>query len=512
MPGRSWAAAARAAAAVLMLTVPLACAVVSVRIAPPARIEVAGQQVTVQPVLGQDRSQLFDGALVTPEHAEIAGTQVGVDVDANWNRIVPSDKRTRRYLVNLWENPVPAADLIQQAARRQMLVWGVGGFLVGALAVAGVLGMLLWRRRALARYPPEIAELVAAHNRRLRRTLLVVGALTAVALDVLAVRIYLDRDHRSVVADSAFDGTALEGAEVHGLLADALPFLSVLGSRSAFYDDVSDHLEAAIQDDPALRSGDGEVTFVLAEDFEDVNGMARQVGYAAGLVDADFVALSGDLTFAGKAVETYLLDTVDFYADGRPVLLAPGLHDTDTIVEAAEARGWRVADGETRTVAGLRILAVPDPRISAVGDFGAGTVLRDPDVAVGTVVEATTRRACADEPDFVLLHDHLFGREIAAAGCQRIAVLDGRSYQFIGPQPVVSTTGITTEFTSGSAGGHVDTSPHPGVIEHPARFAVLYVERATGVTDYAVVTVRPDASVTITPRTSITQPYDPDGP
>ena len=63
-----------------------------------------------------------------------------------------------------------------------------------------------------------------------------------------------------------------------------------------------------------MRRSDDEVVLVLAEDFEDVNGMARQVGVAADLVDASFLALTGDLTFAGLAVETYIIDTVDYYS------------------------------------------------------------------------------------------------------------------------------------------------------------------------------------------------------
>jgi hypothetical protein len=247
---------------------------------------------------------------------------------------------------------------------------------------------------------------------------------------------------------------------------------------------------------------------VLAEDFEDVNGMARQVGFAADLVDADFIALTGDLTFAGKPIETYLLDTIDYYSGKRPVYLAPGLHDTTAVTDAAAARGWHVADGTTQTVAGLRLLLAADPRVSTVGDFGSGTVPRDPDVDLDTFVADTARASCDDTTDFVLLHDHLLGRQIAEIGCQQVAVLDGRSYDFDGPQRVATADGgVTTEFTSGSSGGHTDTAPDPGVIEHPARFAVFYVDPENlASTSYAVVTVQPDASVTVTSRLPLGRP------
>jgi hypothetical protein len=250
------------------------------------------------------------------------------------------------------------------------------------------------------------------------------------------------------------------------------------------------------------------MTFVVAEDFEDVNGMARQVGLAAKLLDADFIALSGDLTFAGKPIESYLIDTVDYYSDQRPVYFAPGLHDTEAIVQAAAARGWHVADGRTQTIGGLTLLTAPDPRVSLVGDFGVGDILRNPDVDLDTFLADTTSEACATRPDFVLLHDHVLGRQIAESGCQRAAVLDGRSYELVGSQRVPTKAGgHSWELTNGSAGGHVSTEPDPGDLQHPARFMVLTWSPGNHRGGYAVVTVLPSSEVTVSPRLGLHQPY-----
>jgi hypothetical protein len=498
---------ARGAVVLLLVTVPFATALVAIGHAPPAHVEIAGQQVSVRPVLGQDTSRLLNGALIRPQHEQLAGKEVGVDVDADWNQVVPSDKVTRGYLVSLWENPLPAIHRIADAARRHLLLWGLGGFVAGALAVAGVVGLAWQRRRRLAGYRPDQARFVSRHNRRLRLTLVVTGVVVALALDGLAVRVWLHEDHRTLVADPIFRGTPLEGTQVTGLLADVLPFVSVLRPRSEFYDTVSDNLEVAIAADPRLAGTEGETVLVLADDFEDVNGMARQVGLTAELVDADFVALSGDLTFAGKSLETYILDTVDYYSGDRPVYLAPGLHDTEEIVAAAEARDWHVGDGTVVDVDGLRLLSAADPRISTVGDLGAGDVLRDPEVDVEDFVDATIARACKERPDLVLLHDHLLGRRIAETGCVQVAVLDGRSFEFLGPQQVPTASEETsTELTVSSAGGHVDTKPNPGIVKHPARFAIVYVDPDKDQARYAVVTVQPDAAVTVTPPTVMTTP------
>ena len=49
----------RVAVAALFVTFPLASALVAVAYAPPAHIEIAGQTVSVKPVLGQDTSRLL---------------------------------------------------------------------------------------------------------------------------------------------------------------------------------------------------------------------------------------------------------------------------------------------------------------------------------------------------------------------------------------------------------------------------------------------------------------------
>ena len=87
-------------------------------------------------------------------------------------------------------------------------------------------------------------------------------------------------------------------------------------------------------------------------------------------------------------------------------------------------------------------------------------------------------------------------------------MLDGRSFQFVGPQQITTTSGDpTTEFTGGSTGGLVDTKPDPGVITHPARFAILTFRPDLGDVRYSVVTVAPDATVTVTSEINIDVPY-----
>ena len=257
---------------------------------------------------------------------------------------------------------------------------------------------------------------------------------------------------------------------------------------------------------------------MLAEDFEDVNGMARQVGLAADLVDASFLALTGDLTFAGLDIETYIIDTVDYYSDHRPVYFAPGLHDTEVVVDAARARGWHVADGETVDADGVSLLVAADPRISTVGGFGTGSVLRDPDVDVDQFVADTIEEACAEQPrpgDPARPPAGAAGRRgrlPRGGGAGRPVVPVRRPAGGARPPGTASSSTSSSstaavEFTGGSSGGHVTTVPDPGSVKSPARFAILSVQPDGGEATYAVVTVDPDTTVTVTPEISLEVPF-----
>ena len=129
---------ARITVGALLALLPLSFALLAVAFAPPTRIEIAGQWVSLKPVIGQDTSRLLDGALVSPEHAHLhlISKDVGLDVDADWNRLIPRDKRTRGYLADLWNDPVPEIARIQDTARRHVAICAGVGFAFGTALVA----------------------------------------------------------------------------------------------------------------------------------------------------------------------------------------------------------------------------------------------------------------------------------------------------------------------------------------------------------------------------------------
>ncbi|GAB7002680.1 hypothetical protein JCM18899A_01510 [Nocardioides sp. AN3] len=494
--------AGRVLAVLVLALAPFAGAVVAVRLAPPAHVRIAGQTVTVKPVIGRNTTELEDGAIVRPEHGHVAllgvGKDLGLDLSADWNNLIPQDKQTRAYLTQLFDDPTPAMAEIRDAATDHIVRWASIGFAGVLLVEVAAVLLVRQRRRKLAALDRALAMAVSAHNARLRASVATLGAVALVSVYAVAVQTLVHDDDKVVIGSPFFNGTALAGTQVNGLAGEVVPFLSVLEPHSAFYDKASDNLDAAMAG-VDLRAGAGDVLFIEAEDLEDVNGMARIVGRTAKLAGADFITYSGDLTFAGKPIESYLIDTINYYSGRVPVEFAPGLHDTPAIVQAAGERGWHVADGKTHDVSGVSLLTLADPRVSTVGDFGSGTVLRHSDVDVAGFVRKAIEEACSTTPDLIVLHDHLLGARIASAGCQRAAVIDGRSFKAIGAQLRSTAAGGTSlEYTVGSAGGHVDTTPNPGDIQHPATFAAFSLDPDSGAMHVSTITVRPNGAVQVT--------------
>lgn len=507
---------ARALSVIVLLLGPIAGATLAVQWAPRGHVKLAGQEVSVKPVIGRNTTRIAGDAITRPEHYTLhlgpLSLDVGVDVGVDWNRLVPQDKQTRQYLVEMFDDPAPAEAAIRSAARRHVATWAaVGAATVAVIEVASWL-VIRRRRRKLSNLPADVRAVVVDHNALLRRVLGVGAALTLILVELAAGRILLTEDEHLVVGSPVLNGTGLAGTHVDGLVGEVIPFLSLLRPHSPFYDQVADNLDAALAG-ADVRDAPDDVVFVEAEDLEDVNGMARVIGRTAREVDADFITYSGDLTFAGKPLESYLIDTINYYSDGVPVEFAPGLHDTPAILHAAQSRGWVVADDQPHDVGGISLLTLADPRISTVGNFGTGTVLRDEEVDVDSFLTAAIDEACDTHPDLILLHDHQLGRKIAEQGCQELAVVDGRSFHRVGVQQRPVPDGRTAvEYTVGSAGGHVDTRPNPGPVQHPATFEIFTLGPTTHRLDARVITVRPDASVSVSTPIIVVAGQDTDEP
>jgi len=480
---------------ILAATAMTAGGLTAIEFGPANHIDIAGVDVSVKPKLGQDYTQI-DGAVKRPEHTSVLGKPIGLKIDGDWNKLAPSDKTIRQDLNQMFDDPAPEIDRIESAAKNYLLEKGAAG--AGGVLLAGLLigSAVRIRRQHYDALSDDRKEFIDNYNRGLRKGVALAGIIAVGSLYATAGGVLAHHAHHEVVGSPSLNGTPLEGTEVSGLAGKVLPFFSLLEPKSTFYDDVSKNLEATLKNRPELKKDDDSVVFVVADDFEDVNGMARQVGITAKDLKADFIGLTGDLTFAGNQLETSIIDTVNHYSDDTPVEFEPGLHDTSAIVNTAEDRGWQVGDNKIHDIAGLKILTTADPRISEVGQFGAGDKLRDPDVSLSQFENDIAKEACDEHPDIIIGHDHLALQPAAETGCAP-AVIAGREFDQLPIQSFTTDDGTSVEFTAGSGGGHKTTNPNPGRIQNPATYEIFKVDKTTGVLRYAVVTVNPDAAVSI---------------
>jgi hypothetical protein len=487
----------------VLVTAPFAAAAWAVEHGPATHVEIAGQDVAVRTKINQNTTRIDSSALILPLHytVPIVHKNIGADIQFDINAINPSDKEDRAYLGEVWNDPKPAIDRIKRATLVHDVEWAVGT--IGGVAAIEA-GGLLWYRRYTNKHEQDSPTAV----RDVRRALVGVALGGAVVANALGASVYAPNHNYTVVPTPALASGPLAGAEATGLLKDALPFTSVFDPDTSVSNEMAQNLERTLADRPDLVKGKNEVVFVLAEDLEDENDMARAIGITAKTVNADLITSMSDLTFAGKPIESYIIDTINYYSGNKPVVFAPGLHDTPYIVKTAEDRGWQIADGKTQDIDGVKVLFVPDPRISTVGDFGAGDILRNPNIDTQKSIDDAVNESCSTDTDLVVLHDHLLGSQIAKLGCQKVGVLDGRSYDYIGPQKVKRADGsIDYEYTGGSGGGHKSTKPDPGPLNHPASFSILKYNLETKIWSYARVTIDPDTQDKITPLISFDVPY-----
>jgi hypothetical protein len=486
-------------------TFPLALSATAIEHGSPEHIEIAGQDVAVKPVIGKNTTD-FEGAVIRPEHKRLFGMDIGVNIQTDLNNLLPQDKQERGYLAQLWQNPEPEKERIQEAAKDYMLKWGLGGLAVGLLMEGGAYGMVRLQRRRLSAEPEIRQKLITRHNAP--RNWLEAGLAATAVTGIYATGVHAlaHEDHHVVQAQPALNGTPLEGTEVNGLAGRLVPLAVALFSpqQEHFYEKATANLQEAIDKVPSLLTRqDGEVLYLSADDIEGVGGMAQLYGTAAKTMDADRLLYTGDWTFGGSSLESYILDYPGYYSEHLPILSAAGLHDTDTILQAEASRDdITLADNQTHTYEDLKLLMLNDPRVSTIGRFGTADLLRDPNVDVNTFVANAVQDVCNTHPDLVALHDHKLADLIIQAahqqGCELPLVIDGRSYTTLGVQQHDADNSLrTVEYTNGSAGAHTNTNPNPGIIESDASMTPFIINKETGTVTFFPITVHPDASVTI---------------
>lgn len=502
-PSPRWRHACLKAAEILVATTfPFAVSATAVQFGPPEHIEIAGQDVAVKPVIGKNTSDL-DGAVVRPDHKTLFGKDIGLSVHTNINNLLPQSKQERTYLAQLWQDPKPEIERIKDAANDYMLLWGGGGLAAGALLEAGALATI-GRQRHKARALTEAnRELIRTHNSGRNKAEAAIAG--AVLLGVYAVGLQTlgHQDHYDVRPHPQLNGTALAGTEVNGLAGRVIPVAVALlnPDQANFYERATANLESAIANTPALQErNDDEVVYVVADDIEGVGGMAKLFGAAARAIHADGLIYTGDWTFGGSSMESYILDYPTYYSGHLPLRTAAGPHDTDTILQAEASRDdITVADNKTHTYDGLDQLILNDPRISTIGRFGTADIQRDPEATIDDFIANAVKEICETRPDLLALHDYKLADHIISQAqlqnCPLPLVIDGRSYNTLGQRThSVANGNSTIEFTNGSAGGHTNTDPNLGIIQNPATLTVVKINKTLGTVTFVPITIKPDGT------------------
>ncbi|MDN5657070.1 metallophosphoesterase [Brevibacterium sandarakinum] len=324
-----------------------------------------------------------------------------------------------------------------------------------------------------------------------------------------------------LVADPAFDGTPLAGAQVTGRLGGVIDtaFTAVKGfaeDNDAFYDQVLANLRT--QWTTRLLTGNwsdrGTVppptgadqslnadvsTFVFGSDLHCNIGMARVVGAVARMSDADAYIDGGDVTMTGTSAENYCLDVLDDELPEKlPRMIVKGNHDSTETTDHARIAGWKVLEDSSAEMSGVTFFGGPDPRRTV---FGSGPQL-ETDLTADQYAQRLRTEACANDFDIMLIHDARIGAPSLRSGCAEYS-LSGHWHKRVGPE----TLGSGVRYVSSTTGGALANALTPGPLKMDAELSILRVDNRTKrPIDVQIVTVSPDKTVTIDPWKTFPRP------
>ncbi len=506
-----WQRAGKVAVGALLVATPVAAGLAAIAHAPASHVEIAGQDIEVKPVIGQDHTQIADGAVLRPEHYEVPllHKSVGLDVNANWNNILHQlqNKHSRDAFTQLANDPEPEIARIQSTADNYLLKWGLG--VAGGVAAIELLGLgAVQLTRKTIKGEPDTGQ--ASMNKIVRpwaygsAAVLLSGA---VLVNTIGMNAYTHDDHQTVVGSPELaSGKLGKNTQLVGGLGDAAPYVqSLLEVNNPFYDKVSKNLAEAIAQRPELQTTKDEQLFFTADDFQGNQGMARIYGESISLTNAETSIYLGDWTDLGKLFETPIIDAYMYRAGDTESYATEGLHDTDEIIQTEQDRGLIMADDKTKVINGFRVLLLNDPRISGIGNLNGVDSLRDPDVDIDTFVDNAVQEIEANQPQIMFIHDNKLAKQIldslAANAIQPpVLIVDGRNYQYVGMRNYgTADTTDAVEYTLGSGGAHFNTKASTDTIstQNPGTYSAFKYNAVTKQMDVFAFTVESDSTVVI---------------
>lgn len=518
--------AGRIGVATALVLAPVAAAIDAAVLAPGATVPgtIAGARVTsrLDFTSGDIRTSFpLDVKFYQKSSIGFGGKALGANVTFNYNDTDVTDAEGR---LDPQRIAVIARDFTNSGAEVQAITRATAeyygkvmlGSLEGVLLAEVGFGIYLYRRhRDAGGRSPAVAEAIRV-DRRLPRT---VGGLmlaaTASGLIAPAALAISQPSHTAppnpdkTLAALGFEHISInkEGQQlVDSTVTAAQRYFKTVDQ---YYNQLADTFRQTFtrtQGTTSLEPTPGTYRIIAADDFQGQDGPAKIVGLAAKMYNADLIVVGGDTTATGASFETFEFSSLRKYSERIPILVSRGHHDPDlaTFRQMAKAfNGIYIADDKARTLGGINVAGFNAPDIVAFGSTQDQVV--DPAFAGETVQQANARltrqiitSACrSKKPLVVEMHDDAVGAPVARSDCKHLkVVIDGRQYQPKAP----TRYGPTTQYTSGSTGGHSAFEPPPQLfskITAPATFREITIDAGTyEPIDSTLITLYPDGHVT----------------
>lgn len=308
-------------------------------------------------------------------------------------------------------------------------------------------------------------------TRRRRRAYAAGGwlALGALATSVIGPSVNLASRSWTPVVGLSVEGQEVPDVQVAGnLLDEAIP---VLERNESFYQQLRDSTAAAMLEIAEEDAERGLAVFVFESDLHCNLGMTRVISEVAVQAQASFVLSGGDLTMSGTQLEALCTDVYLSRLGGTPLALVLGNHDSVQTGTDLEDNGAAVMRGEPVSLAGLTLLGDSDPYRSQIG---SPTTLRGAETAA-QFTERTADRACAIEPNILVVHDPAHAATAIEDQCAPL-VLSGHRHREIGP----NVSGGTVTYSVDNSGGTGENTPSYGPLATNSAVALFYYDPDTG--------------------------------
>jgi hypothetical protein len=509
---RACVGAGRAAIATGMVGVAATTSVLWLEYGLGSKTQVAGFDATIHPRIGQSFSYIDFGAAgsgTSDKHKQIAGIDIGINVRVQGNHLDLKDKATRAEIGQIGSHPDPEIDRVVSEAKKTALEQGLLVFGGALLLEAEVVSYRLRRRKHFGTEATNLTDNQRQVLRSESQRYYAKRAIAAAAVVGLVTYPIVHPRHKAILADPILDGTPVQGLELDGPIDQIASIIkSAYESTGKFDDETNQNLKYAIGERPYLQPRDGWVSFVEADDLQDNDGQARQFGTLIRETHANFGNMSGDWSSITQlGIGSHIMDTVRSESNHALVLSEKGDHDDEQTEEYAKTSDITMGDNKARTIDGVSILPLNSVDVSSINTAGGYSSPRDSAVDTDKAVANAVKEISENHVTFAFVHDKdegaMLTQAVAKSGYDApLVVIDGRSYNYVGPQRVSSVSPLYN-FTMGSSGGHTSTDFDPGPIHKPTIITWWAYNPSTGEVMYAPITFNPNATVSIPEHPSV---------